>query len=244
MSQRAQVSLTTRDRQLLRTAWSLGWATCDGLTALVAPHTSPKTLGGRLTQLTRAGFLRQVRLLGGPGGHIWLYGTGPRAGQLDDAYRRPWRPPLLQTEHTLAVERCLIALHRPALCAPLTLRAWQGEGEVRSWAQPGEPYPDLRVEWAVDGRTIGANVEVDRGTQGRGAWRRKLARYLLHDARPLLVVTSSGERARNLAELAGTVGVPLLSMDGNALSALEPVAYDSVRHERVGLGAGLQYAVG
>ena len=235
----AAVALTSRDHQFIRAAWSLGWVTCAGLTALVTPGTNPKTVSGRLNQLVRAGYLRQVRLLGGPDGHVWLYGVGSKAGLIDDAYRRPWRPPLIQTHHTLAVEEMLLALHEPSFLAPLEVLAWQGEAELRTWAEPGEPYPDLRINWRRLDSDSAVDVEVDRGTQGRGAWQRKLARYLLRGRLPLLVLTTSDQRARNLAVLGGAVGVRLLALGRDDLQDPRPHAYDALRRQRRPLGQAI-----
>jgi hypothetical protein len=204
-----QLALTDRDRQLVRAAWSLGYAPASTLRALVSPATSAETLRVRLRRLHRAGHLVQTRYVA-PAGSLWLYGAGPAALPADDP--APWRPSLAQVEHSLAVGQAVVALTRPGFAAPLHISSWEGEAELRAWAPPGWPYPDARISWTVDGRPGSWLVEVDRATESRTAWRRKLVRYLTaNHSDPVLVLTTSDVRATGLAVVAAELGVPLLA---------------------------------
>lgn len=228
-----RVCLTSRDRTIVHAAWSLGWITSDALTALVAPGTSRKTLAGRLAELAIAGYLRRRRIAAGPGAHLWLYGAGPRASAIDPAYADAWRPPDSQLAHTAAVASTLAALVAPGRLGRLRITAWQGEAELRCWHQPGAPLPDLLLHW-TNGTDEGAwAVEVDRGTESRGLWRRKLVRYLHARRMQVLVVTTSDERARNIARLAHDQGAPALTTHLAALqSGQPPMVYDAIRGRR------------
>jgi hypothetical protein len=201
--------LTDRDRQLIRAAWSLGYAPASTLRALVSPTTSAGTLRDRLRRLHRAGHLVQTRYVA-PAGDLWLYGAGRAA--LNTAEPAPWRPSLAQVEHTLAVGQAVVALTRPGFAAPLQITGWQGEAELRAWAAPGWPYPDARISWTRDKRPGSWLVEVDRATESRAVWRRKLVRYLTaNQSDPVLVLTTSQARATGLAVVAADLGVPLLA---------------------------------
>lgn len=232
MSAPRRTPLNARDLKLLHATWSLGWATSHVLTAVVAPTTSVKTLAGRLTELCHAGYLRRHRVAAGFGGHVWLYGTGRRAGAIDPSYAAPWRPSRAQPLHTAAVAATLAALVEPGQLGRLHVTGWEGEAELRTWHDPAAALPDLLVRW-TDGETHGAwAVEVDRGTEARGAWRRKLVRYL--DAKDaILVVTTTEARARNIALLARQLGVPALTTDEGSLrgdAALQ--VYDAIKGRR------------
>jgi hypothetical protein len=231
-----RVALTARDRTLVHAAWSLGWATSTVLRDLVAPATSVKTLTGRLTQLAHAGYLRRLDIPVGPGPHLWLYGAGRSAPRIDPAYREAWRPSESQLAHTVAVSATLGALARPGALGAIEVTEWYGEAELRTWHEPGAPVPDLLLRW-VHGTASGRwAVEVDRGTQARAAWRRKLVRYVHAPQRQLFVVTTSDERARNLARLAREMGVNALTVDRVAISADAPFhVYDAAagRHRPV-----------
>ncbi len=223
------VALTRRDHAILRGVWSLGWATSRVLTALVAPTTAVKTLAGRLAELTNAGYLTRRRMVAGPGGHVWLYGLGPNARRVDPAYGRPWRPTDAQIGHTVAITNTLAALVTPGRLGALTVIEWTGEAELRAWHRPGDAIPDLVIRWQGR-RTEGTwAVEVDRGTQARGAWRRKLVRYLDTTYDALLVVTTSDQRARNLARLGRGAGARLLTVDHEGLHATPVHVYDAVK---------------
>jgi hypothetical protein len=216
---RTEVSLTARDHDLVRAAWSLGWVTSQVLAEVVSPATLPKTLAVRLSQLAMAGYLRRQRVVGGPRGHVWLYGVGRAASRIDAAYARPWRPSDAQLLHTLAIGDTLAALVTPNRLGTLRVTGWRGEAELRAWHAPGEAVADLHVAWTTSDASGGWYVEVDRATESRNAWRRKLARYLHAPGRDLLVVTTSTERARNIAILARDLGVPALTTDRRTLEA-------------------------
>ena len=220
------VALTDRDRAIIRAAWSLGAATAATLRALTSPATSPGTFRERLRRLHRGRYLTQTRYVA-PAGSLWLYGAGlhgvpPGAG-------RPWRPGLAQVAHTLDVGHALVALTRPGFAPPLRVTAWQGEAELRAWAAPGAPFPDARVSWRAPDTAGSWLVEVDRATESRAAFRRKLVRYLTGGASsPVLVLTTSGERARRLAVVAADVGVPLLATTlAQVQQHADPIVTDS-----------------
>jgi hypothetical protein len=219
-----------RDLQIIRATWSLGWATSHALTMLVSPTTSVKTFAGRLTELCAAGYLRKRRVVNGPKGHVWLYGLGRRALTIDPSYGGAWRPSDTQILHTIAVVETLVALHVPGKLGKLRCGTWQGEAELRAWHEPGTAVPDLLLRWSGPSSEGTWAVEVDRGTEARGAWRRKLVRYFGTPPGALLVVTTSPQRARNLALLARELGVPALTTDRESLltdSVLQ--VYDAVR---------------
>jgi hypothetical protein len=203
------IALTDRDRALVRAAWSLGAATHATLRALVSPQTDGETLRRRMRQLHRAGYLAQTRHVG-PAGCLWLYSVGRKG--LAPGEPRPWRPGVAQVEHTVAVGDVLVALTRSGFVAPLVVVNWQGEAELRAWARPGDPFPDARIVWSNDGIAQPWLVEVDRATESRTSWRRKLVRYLAADIRqPILAVTTSERRATGLAAEAAEVGVDIVA---------------------------------
>ncbi len=226
------IALTERDRALVHAAWSLGLATHETLRLLVSPQTRANTLRRRLCVLHRSGYLTQTRHIG-RGQCIWLYGAGPRA--LTPGEPRPWRPGLAQLEHTLAVGDVLVCLMQPR--PGITIIGWQGEAELRAWAPPGAPYPDARVTWESSGARGAWLVEIDRATESRPAWRRKLARYLAADVRePILAVTTSDRRALGLAQVAADVGVDVLTTTHAHVRDLDnPPVFDALRARRVKL---------
>lgn len=228
-----RVAVTHRDRAIIDTVVRLGATTSTVLRQLHAPDTDPQTVRRRLRRLTRARLLTATGHVS-PDAALHLYTVGPAA--LAPGQDRPWAPSLGQLEHTLAVGDTLLALTNPHLAPGMRMIGWHGEAELRGWAQPGHPRPDLRAHWQA-GHTDPAgaqgcgwlDVEVDRGTEAGPAWRRKLARYLAHtpDAH-VLAVTTTGDRAKNLAEIALGVGVHLLALDSTALAVGEdPVVYDT-----------------
>jgi hypothetical protein len=203
------VVLTDRDRKLIHNCWSLGYAPAAHLRALVSPDTSVDTFRKRLRRLHRASYLQQTSYVA-PQGGLWLYGVGRAA--LPAGSPAAWRPSLAQVEHTLAVGQAVVALTRPGFTPALRITGWQGEAELRAWAPPGWPYPDARIAWTTEDRPGSWLVEVDRATETRPAWRRKLVRYLTAaHPDPVLVLTTSQPRATGLAVVAADLGVPLLA---------------------------------
>lgn len=230
------VALTERDHALIHAAWSLGLATSETLRSLVSPHTSAGTLRDRIRVLHREHYLTQVRYIA-PKGALWLYGAGPKTRR---PHERPgWKPSLAQIEHTLAVGDAIVALTRPGFASPIVVTGWQGESEIRAWAEPGHPYPDAHITWHLDGTRGGWLVEVDRSTESRAAWRRKLARYLaLPSMDPILVLTRTRQRAANIAALASDVGVPLLTTSQlAATTTLDPPVFDATGRRIASLSA-------
>ncbi|MDQ1746734.1 MAG: hypothetical protein QOD07_997 [Frankiaceae bacterium] len=225
---RSYITLRPRDHELVRAAWSLGWVTCRVLTDVISPMTSPRTLAGRLAQLADARFLRRRRIVGGPGGHLWLYGAGPKASAIDPAYANAWRPPDFHLAHTIEVGDTIAALLTPGRLGAISVNEWKGQAELRTWHKPGAAMPDLSVRW-TSGECAGAwLVEVDRGTESRHALRSKFLRYLHTPACEVLIVTTSDERARNIAILARELGAAVLTTDRRALRAADvPQVYDA-----------------
>jgi len=225
---RSNIILRPRDHELVRAAWSLGWVTCRVLTDVVSPMTSAKTLAGRLSQLASVGLLRRRRVVGGPGGHLWLYGAGRRASAIDPAYADAWRPPDFHLAHTLEVGDTLAALLAPGRLGALSVNEWKGQAELLTWHCPGDAMADLAIRWTCGARAGSWLVEVDRGTESRHALRRKFLRYLHAPEREVLVVTTTEERARNIALLARELGAPALTTDRRSLNAENvPQVYDA-----------------
>ncbi|MDQ1700212.1 MAG: Replication-relaxation [Frankiaceae bacterium] len=226
---RSDITLRPRDHELVRAAWSLGWVTCRVLTDVISPATSAKTLAGRLSQLAAAGFLRRRRIVGGPGGHLWLYGAGPKASAIDPAYADAWRPPEFHLAHTIEVGDTLATLLTPGRLGAISVSEWKGQAELRTWHNPGGAMPDLLVSWMSGVRAGVWLVEVDRGTESRHALRRKFLRYLHGPDRDVLVVTTSDERARNIARLARELGASVLTTDRRTLRTDQvPQVYDAL----------------
>jgi len=217
-------------------ATSLGQVTAEGLRRLISPGTSANTFTARLRILVTARYLTRVEVIAGLR-RVYLYGAGPRAREPGSP--RPWTPAPHQLDHTLAVEATLVRLMDPAVTPALTRSEWSGEADYRAWADPGDPYPDLGIRWTAvdDGRQLAGQwaVEVDRATEARGAWRRKLGRYLAdYSLRQLIVaVTTSDARARNLAGLAAEVGYPTAATSLTALlQHPDPPVWDSWQRRR------------
>jgi hypothetical protein len=224
------VSLTRRDHDLIRATWSLGWATSQVLADVVSPGTLPKTLAMRLSRLTAVGYLRRRRVVGGPQGHVWLYGAGRNASSIDPAYAGAWRPPDFHLAHTIEVGATLAALLKPGRLGSIAVTEWTGQAELRTWHQAGDAMADLHVRWATAEQVGGWYVEVDRGTESRHALRRKLIRYLHTPDRVVLVVTTSDQRARNIAVLARELGAQVLTTDRRTVSAdVTLQVYDAVK---------------
>lgn len=220
------LALTPRDQAILRAAWSLGYAPAYALRSLTSPETAPGTFRNRISRLHRAHLLVLVKFVA-PAGGLWLYGVGRAALLPGDA--APWRPGLAQVEHTLAVADAVVHLQRPGFATPLRVSAWQGEAELRAWAPPGAPFPDARLEWYGPAGPGVWLLELDRATESRAAWRRKLARYLATPSDELvLAVTTSPARAKNLAVLAADMGAPVLATTAGAVrDELDPAVYDA-----------------
>jgi hypothetical protein len=245
--ERTPLRLSTRDQQIVDTVARLGAAPTATLQALHSPHTTHSNMSRRLRQLCDHRLLRLSRH-GGPVRNIWLYTIGPAA--LTPGQPRPWHPPLAQLQHTVAIGDALVALLRPTAAPGLLVTEWQGEAELRAWEQPGHPRPDLRVRWVANadadspaGQRRGGwlDVEVDRGTEGRGAWRRKLARYLTYTSTAqILTVTTTDVRARSIAETAHAVGMRLLALsEADLLAGGDPLVYDAGVRRRHPLTAAL-----
>lgn len=223
------LALTDRDRALMHVAWSLGAATAPTLQALVRSTTHPDTFRRRLRRLHREGYLTQTRHVG-PAGCVWLYSLGPRGRAPDGA--RPWRPSIAQLEHTIAVGDAVVALTRPGFAAPIEVVGWQGEAELRGWAKPGEPFPDACVMWRREHIYGVWFVEVDRATESRVAWRRKLVRYLIRQRGTVLALTNSSVRAKHIAMAASEVGVDLVATSlCEVLAETNPTVFDSSQRQ-------------
>lgn len=226
-----RVAITDRDAAVIHAAYSLGYVTAGGLRELISPATGQETFSARLRLLTEARHLTRLACIDGLR-RIYLYGIGPRSRAPGSP--PPWRPATAQLDHTLAVERALVSLVRAGTVGPLQVAGWHGEGEIRAWARPGEPFPDLRIDWRVGDATGSWQVEVDRATESRAALRRKFGRYLAaaNSFDLVLVVTTSPARARNVAVLAHEVGAPVLvATSHDLLSMSDPLVLDAI-HRR------------
>ena len=228
------MALTERDRRILHACWSLGAAPAPALRALISPEIAPGTFRDRLRKLHQHGYLHQQRYAA-PAGGLWLYSLG-RNG-LRPGERRPWRPGLTQVQHTLDVATTIVALTRPGFATPFEVTGWKGEAEIRGWAPPGAPYPDALIRWQRNGTAGAWLVEVDRATESRATWRRKLVRYLTtQSSDPVLAVTTSDARAVHLAQVAADVGVPLLATTLHAIQQdLNPTVLDTRARRRIPL---------
>ena len=231
----ARLGLTDRDRHILHACWSLGAATGIALHALISPQVRLATFSRRLRLLSLAGYLTQ-HPYGAPG-HHWLYTLGRAA--LAPGQDWPWRPGPNQFTHTVAVAQTIVSLTRTGFAAPVRVTGWQGEGELRAFAAPGSPFPDARIDWQRETTNGAWLVEVDRGTEASGEWRRKLVRYLTsrtHD--PVLTLTTSDRRAVHLAQLALEVGVPMLATTAAEIhTSTDPVVLDTRSRTRGPLSA-------
>jgi hypothetical protein len=232
------LALQPRDQAIIRAAWSLGLATRETLRALAAPTASAAAFRERLGELKNARYLDLIHVPGNTG-HLWLYGATRRG--LTPGAPRPWRPGPTQYAHTLAVGDTLRALTRGGFALPALITGWQGEAELRAWALPGAPYPDARVTWRNDGRLGAWLVEVDRATESRNAWRRKLVRYLAtRSGDHLLILTTSRQRAANLAALSADVGVPaLVTRLADVQVVTDPIVLHTCRREKTSLTRAL-----
>ena len=113
--------------------------------------------------------------------------------------------------HTLATGDVLIALMGQPEIARRVL-SWHGEAELRGWPDGEALIPDLLLRLRPEGQThpeVGLHVEVDRGTEARGHWRKKLSRYLYLPAVEVLIATTSVQRAANLVRINEDFAVPL-----------------------------------
>jgi hypothetical protein len=230
------VQLQSRDTEVVRAAWSLGLATADTLRALVAPSVPVSTFRYRLSKLHRAGYLEQVRYPGNRG-HLWLYAATNRG--VGARQVRGWRPGIAQLRHALTVADLLVAAHRPGFARPVWVCGWAGEAELRAWTRPRALVPSARIAWQC-GQARGAwLLEVDRVTDARAGWERRLVRYLRRyfedrDDERLLLLTGAGwRRAVVLADLALAVGVPaLVTTVPQFTVALDPDVLDTKTRTR------------
>ena len=236
MTPTRNLALTDRDREVLHAVWSLGCATSGTLRTLVSPSTSPDTFTRRLKRLRQHGHLVVQRYVA-PDGGLWLYSLGP-AGRAPGE-PAPWRPGLAQVEHTLAVCAAVCALTRPGFVHPVIITGWRGEAELRAWAEPGAPFPDAAIAWRTGQLTGVWWVEVDRATESRAAWRRKLVRYLTSSSDgTVLALTTSRARAVHLAAVAVETGIPLLSTTlASVIDEPDHLVFDTRTRQRLPLSA-------
>jgi len=236
-------ALNARQGALIHSCYSLGWVPGSTLHALHGQTGDYKNFYQSLKLLCQSGYLDRERVTTRTPTTVNLYGVGRAA--LAVGQPRPWRPRPAQLEHTLAIGEVLGLLARPGRYGWLSVTGWQGEAELRDWAARGDPYPDLLVNWRVDGGAGSWCVEVDRGTESGPAWRRKLVRYLR--ARPtatILAITTSAARARNLAQLGVDAGVHVQALALTELIAGDPPeVYDSRTRTRLSLPAGCAQSV-
>jgi hypothetical protein len=230
------------DRDLLHVAWSLGWATPGAIGGLGSPGSTGSSVDRRLFRLRQQGMLRPMDLPQGPRRHRTLLAVSRRAREVDPGLAGGWRPPPAAAWHSVDVGLALLAATDPALAPGLRVESWQGEAELRAWVRQGQPYPDARVSWATAAGRGRWWVEVDRGTEGRAAWRRKLARYgELRAGDWVLAVTTGDVRSRHLAGLAVESAVPLVACTLAAFRAGgDPEVYVSPVRQRARLSEAMR----
>jgi hypothetical protein len=154
--------------------------------------------------------------------------------------RRPSAPGHLFVSHALAVAElhCLLVEGAHSERFELLKR----EAEPACWRGTGEAMlkPDSHVRLAVGDYEYSYLIEVDRGTEGSGAIRRQLGRYVRYHRSgreqrqrgvfpKVLWLATDAERARVIAELIGRLPTPERALFaattfGDALAAVAPEA--------------------
>lgn len=165
------VILTDRDRQLLEELRALRVIDREQAKR-IGPFQSTARANARLLALTRAGYLKRTLTGTISGGRKALYFLPGRALIIR-------RGPLAREEafaHQLAVN----AVHLAFTCASLPDAV--SDARWRSFDTPLAPdlplIPDGLVEVTTSTGTLSAFVEVDRGTETRRVWERKVSLYL------------------------------------------------------------------
>lgn len=206
---------------MLETVWKLGYVTRHQLRALHAPDTDIGTVTRRLRILREQGLLTRLPVHAGGGDTMAPLTLGPRASGVAAVFRKPWRPSPWQMAHTLTTGDVLIALLAHPQQLGGQLMSWHGEAELRGWTQGDAPIPDLMLRVRPDPhqvREVELHVEVDRATESRAHWRKKLVRYLYEPDIVVFVVTTSAQRASNLTKLGLAEGVRLRATTFDALA--------------------------
>jgi hypothetical protein len=174
--------LQPRDRELLRELAHLRVIDREDARTL-AGFQSRTRANARLLALVRAGLLMKRAAGTIRGGHKFLYALSIRGAKLlGTRYRAPiwnpnttlaWSPTL---EHQLAVNRLYIGLRHGAPTAAVSLTRWS------TFDQPIAPtvrlIPDAYIEITTPTTVKAIFLEVDRGTETRRIWNRKVDAYL------------------------------------------------------------------
>jgi hypothetical protein len=122
----------------------------------------------------RAGSAGHVYGLGPVGKRLIAYWRGEGASRV----RTPYEPGLAFVRHTLAVTEQYVLLREAERAADLELLAFDGEPDCwRSLPGGDSLKPDALVRLGVGDFEERSFVEVDCGTEGRGALARKCRRY-------------------------------------------------------------------
>lgn len=186
--------LQPRDRELLRLAGQLRVLSRDDAQAL-AGFQSVTRANARLLQLSSGGLLTRLPYGTRLGGQRYLYALSSAGARAIDV---PTRPPLWSAHGTIAWSPTLehqLLLNR----VYRDLRAWVDADAIscrllswRTFDQPLSPVarviPDAYIQLSVPTGNRSVFVEVDRGTETRAVWARKVRAYLL--------LAQSGEFAR------------------------------------------------
>lgn len=209
--------LTDRDALVVREVHAFQLLTRDQLVRL--GHFGSKTrANATLLRLVRFGYLARRYQPSVAGTRRALYFVGPQAGSLLPGptltadRRRVAQLSDLFIAHQLLVSDVRLAFHSPVVGYRLT--RWMSDIDLRPLALG--LVPDGYVEYELQGRTFGAFVEVDRGTETLGRWVAKVNAYLALAASGrsrtllarqffrVLVVAPSGARLTNLRRATAT----------------------------------------
>ena len=193
--------LSERDREVVRTVARLRLISGKQLERLFftespSPSSAARLARLRLARLVKLGVVARLeRRVGGvragSAGHV--YTATPDGQRLVAFWRgegigRPralYEPGAAYLAHTLAAAEVLVALKEAERAGRLELLAHQGEPDcwrqyVGSYGRATTLRPDAYVQVAVDDFEEHAFIEVDRGTVGRLALRRKHDAYLAY----------------------------------------------------------------
>ena len=205
------MELTARDEAVLRALVRLRVARTRDLVELLFHGVRPDTASRRLRRLFDTGNL-DVRT--GDRSQPNLYTLGPegKAWARRCGHSVP-RVPRGDLKHHLALVQAWCGMagfcHR---AGAVRLRALRPEWDLRREYGAGHSgvVPDALVELSANGRLLRFALELDRGSERHGEWRRKLARYEAFLDVPtgtelgLVVLADGGER--RLAALRGLIG--------------------------------------
>lgn len=234
-----RVAITERDRRLLEFVTRFRLMSRDQAMAL-APFGSLTRANTRLAALVRAGLLARKLLPVYPGrGSVQaLYHLGKLSRGIVNAEpsfierqaRQIARWDSRQTAHVVAANQVVVdflaALDRSD-GANADVRT---ESELRQMFHDRPLVPDGWLSWTHEGKRFNAFVEADLGTEGLGAWRKKVVNYLQYaesDAHAehfglrsfrVLVVAASRERLGHLRKVSESAGRLFLFAETSAVN--------------------------